>query len=275
MNIYISCDMEGVAGICDWDYAVRDRMDYAHGRMLMIKECNAAIEGALEAGAKKIVVNDSHDGMVNLLPEEMHPEAELILGRNKTYSMMQGINRNFDAALFIGYHAGVGQKYGTLAHSYSSRVLHLSVNGISLNEAGINAFLAGAYGVPLVALSGDDVLAREMKKMIPQAKTIVVKKGMGRKAAQSIHPSKAREKIKKGIMEVLINAKKKKVKPFKLRSPYTLKAQLTPIEILDMAERIPGMRRTDGQTVIYKSRDVIEIYKAYMTLMSVSFAAVE
>lgn len=268
MRVYISCDMEGMAGVTDWDYAMRDKMDYKYGRKLMIEECNAAIEGALDAGAKKIVVNDSHNGMINLLPEELHPGAELILGTNKTFSMVQGLTRQFDAALFIGYHAGAGGLYGTLAHTYSGKVLHLSVNGQMLNEAGINAFYAGALGVPLVGLSGDDVLEREMKKMIPQAKTIVVKKGMGRKAAQSLHPSLSRAKIRAGVAEILAGAKK--VKPFRLKSPYTLQIKFHPPEICDMCERLPGLTRVDGNTVSWKSRDAIDIYKAYLALMSIA-----
>ncbi|GAB4312978.1 MAG: M55 family metallopeptidase [Candidatus Sumerlaeia bacterium] len=272
MRVFISCDMEGVAGVCDWDYAMRDKMDYAHGRKLMIGECNAAVEGALAAGAKRIVVNDSHDGMINLLPEEIHPEAEVILGRNKPFSMMQGLSRQFDAAIFIGYHAGAGGLHGTLAHTYSGKVLNLSVNGVTLNEAGINAFYAGALGVPLVGLSGDDVLEREMQQLIPQARTIVVKKGMGRKAAQSIHPSRAREKIKKGVQEILAGAHR--VKPFRLKPPYTLRISFHPPEICDTCERMPGVVRVDGNTVAWKSRHPIDIYKAYLALMSISSAAV-
>lgn len=268
MRVYISCDMEGVAGVNDWDYAMRDKMDYQHGRKLMIGECNAAVEGALDAGAKKIVVNDSHNGMINLLPEEMHPEAELILGSNKMFSMVQGLTRQFDAALFIGYHAGAGKLYGTLAHTYTGKVLELSVNGQVLNEAGINALYAGALGVPLVGLSGDDVLEREMKAMIPQARTIVVKKGMGRKAAQSLHPSKARAKIRAGVKDILTSGKK--VKPFRLKPPYTLKIKFHPPEVCDICERMPGLTRLDGNTVAWKSRNAIDIYKAYLALMSIA-----
>jgi D-amino peptidase len=267
MIVYISCDLEGVAGICDWDYAIRGKMDYEHGRKLMLQECNAAIEGAFDAGAKRVVVNDSHNGMINLLPEDLHPEAELIAGRNKTWSMMHGIDSTFDAAVFVGYHAGAGALRGTLAHTYSSRVQQLAVNNIILNEAGINAFYAGTMNVPVVALTGDDILAKEMKQLIPDARTIVVKKGMGRLAAWSIHPSKARELIREGVGEAL---KKIKVKPFSLKAPYTLKVVFDPPQICDMAERMPGIERLNGNTVVYKTKKPLDVYKAYMTLMTIA-----
>ncbi|TMI77011.1 MAG: hypothetical protein E6H04_14555, partial [Bacillati bacterium ANGP1] len=130
MKVFISADMEGTAGVTDWDQVMPDQPDYARFRRLMTEEVNAAILGALEGGAKEIVVNDSHNTMRNLLIEELHPLAQLISGSPKPYSMMQGIDNTFDAVFFTGYHAAAGTQNGILDHTYSS----LSVRQLKLGN---------------------------------------------------------------------------------------------------------------------------------------------
>ena len=100
MKVFISADMEGTAGVTDWDQVLPQHLDYARFRRLMTEEVNAAILGALEAGAKEILVNDSHNTMRNLLIEELHPQAQLMSGAPKPYSMMQGIDASFDLVFF-------------------------------------------------------------------------------------------------------------------------------------------------------------------------------
>src|SRR2546423_6990650 len=155
--------MEGIAGVVHESQT--DPTDPAHAaeygrfRRLMTAEANAAIEGALAAGASKIVVNDSHWFMRNLLAEELHQAAELLSGDPKPRSMVEGIEAGLDAALFIGYHARAGTRHAILDHTYADRIHEVRLNGRPRGQLGINAGPPGGAGVPRARASGAGALA--------------------------------------------------------------------------------------------------------------------
>ena len=158
MRVYVSVDMEGIAGIVHEDQTnpvdPRCAAEYARGRKLMTEEANAAVEGALAAGAGFVLLNDSHWDMRNLLAEELHHAAVLLSGGPKRLSMLEGIEAGFDAALFIGYHAKAGTARAVLDHTMTDVVRDVRLNGRSMGELGLNAALAGSYGVPVALVSG-------------------------------------------------------------------------------------------------------------------------
>jgi D-aminopeptidase len=170
MRVYISVDMEGVAGVVHQDQTdpvdPRHAGEYNRFRRLMPGEANAAIEGALAAGASAVLVNDSHWLMRNLLAEELHPAAELLSGGPKLRSMVEGVELGFDAALFVGYHARAGAPHAIIDHTYTSRVHEARLNGRPVGELAINAALAGTYGVPVAMVSGDLALAAEASELL-------------------------------------------------------------------------------------------------------------
>src|SRR3989454_7852192 len=161
MRVYISVDMEGIAGVVHESQTDPTTpafaAEYARFRRLMTAEANAAVEGALAAGATRVLVNDSHWFMRNLLAEELHQTAELVSGDPKPRSMMQGIDQQggFDAALFIGYHARAGTRNAILDHTYADRIHDVRLNGKPVGELGLNAALAGGRGGPGALVSGD------------------------------------------------------------------------------------------------------------------------
>src|SRR5207302_685956 len=159
--------MEGIAGVVHESQTdptnPAHAAEYGRFRRLMTAEANAAIEGALAAGASKIVVNDSHWFMRNLLAEELHQAAELLSGDPKPRSMVEGIDAGFDAALFIGYHARAGTRHAVLDHTYADRIHEVRLNGHAVGELGINATLAGVAGVPVALVSGESSLAAEAR----------------------------------------------------------------------------------------------------------------
>ena len=194
MRIYLSVDMEGLAGVAHAHQVSFgpdvDRTDYDRSRGLMAGEANAAIEAALAAGADEVVVNDSHWQMRNLRAEDLAAGARLVIG-DKPLSMSQGIggegDGEFDGAAFVGYHAGAGSERGVIGHTYSSAsILELRVNGRPHNEAGINAIRLGHHGVPVVLVSGDDALAAEVAELLPWAERVVVKRALGYSAADTL-----------------------------------------------------------------------------------------
>ena len=171
MRVYISVDMEGIAGVVHESQTDPTTpafaAEYARFRRLMTAEANAAVEGALAAGATRALVNDSHWFMRNLLAEELHQAAELVSGDPKPRSMMQEIDQpgGFDAALCIGYHARAGTRNAILDHTYADRIHEVRLNGKPVGELGLNAALAGVHGVPVALVSGDNLLDEEKLAM--------------------------------------------------------------------------------------------------------------
>ena len=197
LSVFISVDMEGVAGISTLRQSTRGTDDYAWGRELMTQEANAAISGAADGGARTIVVSDSHADMGNLLPHELDPRADLIQGTPKLpWSMLAGIDAGspFSAAVFIGYHAGAGTQAAVLDHTYSGAFTDVRVNQQQWNETHLNAALAGAFGVPVAFVSGDKACCDQAKERLPWVRTMAVKEGFGNRTgrSRSIHSPSCR-----------------------------------------------------------------------------------
>src|ERR687890_2849727 len=203
MRVYISVDMGGAAGVAHEDQTApiepRHSGEYNRFRSLMTNEANAAIAGALEAGANHVVVNDSHWLMRNLLAEDLNPAAELMSGGPKRLSMVEGISTGFDAAIFIGYHALLGTRNATIDHTYTSRVYEVRLNGEPVGELALNAAMAGVHGVAVAMVSGDQALAAEARALLGDGvEAVIVKNAVGRFAVRSLAPSEACEKIRAG-----------------------------------------------------------------------------
>src|SRR5256885_4860890 len=271
VRVYISVDMEGIAGVVHESQT--DPTDPAHAaeygrfRRLMTAEANAAIEGARAAGASKIVVNDSHWFMRNLLAEELHQAAELLSGDPKPRSMVEGIEGGFDAALFIGYHARAGTRHAILDHTYADRIHDVRLNGHAVGELGINAALAGVAGVPVALVSGDASLAVEAKALLgDNVATVVVKQAVSRPAARSVAPAVACRLIRDGVTAAL----KQRHAPFVLPPPITCEVDFALTIHADMAELCPGATRTGGRTVAVTHQDYREVFRAWRALLNLS-----
>jgi D-amino peptidase len=271
MRVYISVDMEGVAGVVHEDQTdptdPRHAGEYNRFRRLMTAEANAAIEGALAAGAEAVLVNDSHWLMRNLLAEELHPAAELLSGGPKLHSMVEGIEGGFDAALFVGYHARAGQQHAIIDHTYTSRVHEVRLNGHPVGELGINAALAGTFGVPIALVSGDQALATEARELLGDAiETVVVKHAVGRFAARSLAPAEACRRIRAGATASL----GRRHEPFRPASPVRLEVEFALTQMADMAELVPGSVRSGGRTLAYADDDFREVFRAWRAMYNLA-----
>jgi D-amino peptidase len=270
VRVYISVDMEGIAGVVHEDQTnpiePRHSGEYNRFRRLMTAEANAAIAGAFEAGASAVVVNDSHWLMRNLLAEELHPRAELISGGPKRLSMIEGIDGGFDAALFVGYHAAAGTPRATIDHTYSSRVYQVRVNERPVGELALNAAMAGNYGVPVALVSGDQALAAEAKELLPEVEAVIVKEALGRFAARSLAPTVACRQIHRGTVASL----GRRHAPFKFPAPIRLEVDFIATHMSDMAELVPGSHRTSGRTVSYTGDDYQEVFRAWRAMYNLA-----
>jgi len=261
LRVFISVDMEGITGVVHWEECNRTGKDYDYFRRVMTKETNAAVEGALEAGATEILVRDSHGSARNILIEELHPESKLLRDWSGAYlSMMEGIDETFDAVIFIGYHAKAGTPDGTLKHTMSGTITDVKLNGISVPEAGINAAIAGYFNVPVVFLAGDNVVCNQVKELFGDIETVAVKKGIGI-ANLNLHPTKARALIKEGVKKAL--GRLGDFKPWKLKSPYTMDLVLKDERIVHRAALCPGAKRTGEWSVSFKSNEFLDTMKFF------------
>ncbi len=271
MRVYISVDMEGVAGVVHasqtdpTDPAVAS--EYTRFRRLMTQEANAAIEGALDGGATAVVVNDSHWNMRNLLAEELHPAAELISGVPKLWSMVEGLDGSFSAAFFVGYHARAGTQHAVLDHTYTDRVHEVRLNGRAAGELALNAALAGMHGVPVTLVTGDSALAAEALELLgDQVVVVILKEGLSRHAARSVSPSVACQRIR----DAAARAMRRSVRPYVVSSPITLEVEFARTVEADMAQLVPASDRTGPRTIRYRHEDYLEVFRAWRAIYNLA-----
>lgn len=261
LSVFISVDMEGITGVTKWDETNIGKHDYEYYRRLMTKEANAAIEGALAAGATNIVVRDAHDSACNLIPDELNPAARLL--RNWSgglLSMMEGIDQGFDAAVLIGYHAKANTPNAVLKHTMSTRISDLRVNGISLSEGTWNALIAGHYEVPVVFISGDKAVCDYTQEILGNVETVAVKEGLGT-ATLNLHPSLAQEMIRVGVAKALEN--RANYKPYKLLPEYSIEVTFTAEELAARGQWYKGAVRVDSNTIKYCCNDFYECMRFF------------
>lgn len=269
MKVFISVDLEGIGGVVNRRHTAEEGKEYEYARRLMIEEANAAVQGAFDGGATEVVVNDSHGEMGNLLPEMLHQEAMLISGSPKPLSMVEGVQTGCQAAIFVGYHAGAGTAAAVLDHTYVSRAAHqIRINGRPAGETAINAGVCGACGAPVVMVAGDKAVAEEARALIPGVVTVAVKEGLGRLAAISLHPEKARAAIRQGAAEAVRNLQR--VALFKFTSPVALEVDLLYTTMADVAELVPGVRRIGGRTVAFTHEDYITVFKVMRAILALA-----
>ncbi len=267
MRVYISVDMEGITGVVHWNQTQHGKEDYERFRRLMTLEANAAAKGAFDAGAKEVIINDSHSSMRNLIIEDLDHEVKLITGSSKPMSMMEGIGPDFDAVMFVGYHSKASSK-GVLNHTYTGRVAHYWVDGKCLGETGMNALIAGYYGVPVVFVSGDSELVKEAKQLLSIVETVAVKEPRSQFSALCLHPAKAQSLIREKAACSLENLGRHK--PLVPGEPATVRLQFHTSGNADGAAIMPGAVRIDPVTLEFTGKDYLEAYRAARTMMSLA-----
>ena len=260
MKIYISADMEGVVGVVTNEQLGPQGFEYARFREFMTQEVNAAIEGALAAGATQIVVSDSHGNGQNLLIEKLHRDITLVRAWPRPLMMMQGIDETFAGAIFIGYHTGTTNSQGVRAHTISSaRLADVRLKGISVSEAGLNAAIAGHFNVPVIMISGDDAVVKETQALIGDVEGAVVKVASGFHSARTIMPEASyvliRDKVRKAVGRI------KDFKPYKLTAPIQVDVRFKNYRPSEVLSYLSIVERTDSHSIRFTGKDMIEVSK--------------
>ena len=271
MRVYLSVDMEGIGGISHPQPTDPKDVRYPTSVELMVGETNAAIEGALAAGATDVLVNDSHWNMYNLLPADLHPAARLLQGQ-KAWSMVAGARPgsdgapSFDVALFVGYHARAGHPTGTIAHTYSDAPVETRLDGRPTGEYGVNALVLGAWGIPVGLVTGDDALAEEVAAWLPWAERVVVKVADGTSSAISVHPTVARDRVRAGAEAGVRRAADGELRVLEVGPPVTVEIDYPRGVVADLAAIVPGATRVGDRSVRFEHDDPVEAFRGFLAM---------
>lgn len=264
MKLYISCDMEGVAGVCSWAQVdSSNASEYPMYRRYMTQEVRAAIDGARALGPTDILINDSHGPMHNVYFDELPHDVRVISGNRKPFSMVQDADASFDGAFFIGYHGGAGEANAVLSHTYTPSVMYdVHINNMRCSEATINAALLGFYSVPLMLVTGDRTTVESVQGQMPWVEGVIVKESIGNFAANSRTPHIAQRAIFEGAQRALARASE--MKAFVVEPPIVLDMQLCKAEQADLIELMPGFERTGGRNMRFVANDMPTCFKAFV-----------
>ncbi|HTK06520.1 MAG TPA: M55 family metallopeptidase [Ktedonobacteraceae bacterium] len=274
MKLFLSTDFEGTSGIVAWEQILKGNAEYEQGRYLLTNEVNAVINGALDAGANEFVVNDSHNTMRNLHPQDLAGRATLITGKHKPMYMMEGLDASFDGVFFVSYHGSIGAERAILSHTYNpGAIWEVRINGEIVGESGINALVADHYRVPILFVSGDEVTARESETIAPEAEKVVVKHSLGRFAASHLHPDLACELLQSGARRAVERIEEMSVPAFKL--PVALEITFLVADMADMALWIRGVERVAPRTVKVVSDQLLTLYQTFVTIVTLTRSLVD
>lgn len=261
MKVFMVTDMEGVAGITSFtQQSYPDGKYYEQAKKLETAEVNAAVEGLLDAGVEDILVWDGH-GAGGISFEDLHPAAKLLHGRpSPPWSRLTEVIRRYDVVTIVGQHAMAGVVTGNQNHTQSSQTIdYYKLNGKPIGEIGQIALYFGAYGIPLIYLSGEIDACKEVEDLVPGIVTSAVKEGLGRGAAISLSAQAARQRIRADIRAAVEQQRATPLPPVVWSGPYVLEKRYFHTDVADAAASQPGVERVDSQTVRLRSDDIRDI----------------
>ncbi|HEX9563927.1 MAG TPA: M55 family metallopeptidase [Gemmatimonadaceae bacterium] len=260
VKVYISVDMEGVGGVVTSEQLGPTGFEYARARQWMTDEALAAIQGAREAGATEIIVSDSHGNGQNLLIDQFPADVTLIRSWPRPLMMMEGIDASFAAAVFVGYHAGTSNVNGVRAHTMSSATLtSVKLNGVEVPEGGLNAAIAGHFGVPVVAVTGDDAAVAEVRQFTGPIAGAVVKRAISFHAASTLTPKAAQDLIRASVKSGV--EQRASSRPHILAGPITLEMSFKHYRTAELLAYLPIVTRVDAHTIRFVGKDIVEVSK--------------
>ena len=271
MKILIAADMEGISGVVVWDQVNPNHNEYNRFRQIMTSEVNAAVRGAFKGGADEVIVSDGHDNACNIMIENLDPRAKLNSGSPAPLAMVKGVDQDVDGLIFVGYHACAGTRNAILAHTWSGSLANVWLNDQLVGEIGLNAAVAGSFGVPLLLITGDQSACKEAEALIPGVEKVEVKQAAGRMTAECLPLEAAHQKIEKAAENAVKNLKiGNSANPFNLNTPITLVIEFFKANMADRAAIIPGAIRIDGRKISYQAPDALSMYQIFQAFVGLA-----
>ncbi|MGH3493427.1 MAG: M55 family metallopeptidase [Sciscionella sp.] len=267
MKIYLSFDFEGVAGIVDWAQCREGGVGYEMGCRLVLGEVNAAIEGAMAAGASEIVVNDSHSTMRNLDPAALAHGVTYVSGRHKQRYMMHDLDDTFDVIFLVGYHGSISGPSSTLSHTYNPEVFTAArVGDVEVGESGINALVADHFGVPIGLVTGDEVTQAETAPFAANAVQVITKRSNSRFSATSLHPDRSRALIRDGAQRAVQRALAGELAAPGLDRPVRLVLDVQTADMAEVGSWVKGAERVGTRTIAIESDNPLDVFDSFVAV---------
>ena len=258
LKIYISADMEGLAGAVTGEQLGPSGFEYQRFREFMTAEVNAAIDAAKASGATEILVSDSHGNGQSLLIERLPSDVMVVRSWPRPLAMMDGIDETFDGVILLGYHSSTSNTRGVRAHTMSSaNVTELRLNGIAMSEAGLNAAIAGMFGVPVILVSGDDVAVAETQVIIGEVEGAVVKWARGFHSARTLTPEAAQEVIRTRVASAV--SRIDDFEPYVLETPIEVEVSLKHYRPVELLGYLPNVERVSSHSIRFVGQDMEEV----------------
>lgn len=263
MKVFIAVDMEGATGVAHREHLLPGGNDYERARRWLTGDVNAAVEGAVAAGATEVFVNDGHGNMRNILLDELHEAARLVVGpaqaRNKPLVQVTGIEEGgYEACFLVGFHSRAGTKGGLLSHTWVGMLVHeIRLQGKPAGESLLDAAIVGHYGTPVVLVTGADDVIREAKADLGAGlATVEVKKALGPSACASLTPKRAQALIRAAAEKAVRERAKRK--PWTTTAPVTMEVEFHRREMATRAldNGLGALHPKNDRCVIYKGPDV-------------------
>lgn len=261
MRVYITVDIEGIAGVVHGEEGSPGNPEYERARRLMTQEANAVIAGIFDADPEaRVTVTDVHGPYRNMIPEDLDERATFNRGKPKVFGMVDGIDRGYDLAMFVGVHGKAGAGPAALSHTFTGTILDVAINGRSMGELGLNAAVAGEHGVPVVLVAGDQTVAAEARDLFgPAILTVEVKESRAHLAAESLHPKVARARLREAAARAV--RERPAVAPLRVGAPVACEVELARPALADLAMLIDGMVRVAGRRVRFQRADMLDAYR--------------
>ncbi|HEX4011631.1 MAG TPA: M55 family metallopeptidase [Solirubrobacteraceae bacterium] len=280
MKVMLSTDIEGVSGVVDHEQIFPGNPLYEEARRWLTHDINAAVEGCLEGGATEVIVTDAHAMRMNVAFEELHPEAQLIVGGSTAHRpqlVMESMDSSFDLALLIGMHAAAHYPGGILSHSYHlpANFFEVRINDMPVGEPEIATALAGAVGVPCGLITGDDVTVNEYLKLRPETEGVIVKWALDRTAARCLTLPKTAELIRAGAKRAVERAAAGEFSPWTFEPPLLLSITCANYGLANKLAGMPGSERLDRRVVGFRTDSFLELYRALITYAYLTLTAIE
>jgi len=272
MKILIAADMEGISGVVNWEQVTPGHFEYDRYRRIMTADVNAAIRGAMDAGAEQVVVADGHWNATNILIEELDSRANLNAGDNAPLAMVQGVADEVDGAIFVGYHARAGTSNAILDHTWSrAKVANLWLNNKLVGETGLNASVCAHFNAPVIMVTGDEAVCAEALDLLGKIEVATVKRACSRTSAECLPLEKAQEKICIAAGKAVGRLAAGEFNEyFKMNTPVEVKLEFFNSDMADRASLLPGTRRLDGRRIAFTCQDMPEAYSSFQAAVSLA-----
>ena len=274
MKVYISADMEGICGISSLQHISSTGTEYALARLWMTEDVNAAVEGAVQGGAKEVVVRDAHGRAINILPDKLHPAARLMAGWTPVLDMLQGCDEGCGIAFFIGYHPGPASPGGILSHTYSMEAIrNVTIGGITAGETLINAIQAGTHGVAVGLVTGEKALGEEIAPVLNQTAFVQTKVGFGYQSALLEPMGDCRERIRQAASGVVRRCLENGPGYPVYTPPIPIEARIDfhKAEAVLASRLVPGVETLDARSIALTAGSAREFIERFQLLTQVFY----